>query len=223
MSDARWIEFANAESVAQETVQRVLKSAQQAIQDRGVYRLVLAGGRTPEAAYKMLATGGHDFSKWEIYYGDERCLSVDNADRNSKMAADAWLNQFDFAGVFPIPAESGSQQGAAQYADTIKSILPFDTVLLGIGEDGHTASLFPGHVHQTEELTHAVADAPKPPPDRVSLSANALSQAREVIFIITGAGKVDAVKGWKSGTDLPVTHIMPTTGVDILIDQDANT
>ncbi|MBT5231203.1 MAG: 6-phosphogluconolactonase [Methylococcales bacterium] len=222
MADLHWETFPDANAVAQETVQRVLKSAEQAIAERGVFKLVLAGGRTPEAAYKMLVEQHKDFSKWEIYYGDERCLPVENAERNSKMAHDAWLKDFDFAGIFPIPAELGSATASAQYSETIKAAMPFDIVLLGIGEDGHTASLFPGHVHDTTELTHAVADAPKPPSDRVSLSAASLGNSKAVYFLITGSGKIEAVQGWKAGKDLPVATIKSASGVTVLIDEDAN-
>jgi len=218
----RWEIFPDAQAVAQETVQRIQAAATQAIADRGVFKLVLAGGRTPEVAYKLLAAAALDFSKWAIYYGDERCLPTDDAERNSKMAADAWLDQFQFAGVYPIPAEAGSAAGAAQYAACIEAAMPFDVVLLGIGEDGHTASLFPGQVHDAAELTHAVANAPKPPPDRVSLSAHSLSNTRALIFLITGAGKQTAVQGWKNGQALPVATLDPACGVTILIDAAAN-
>ena len=222
MSNLSWEIFPDAQAVARETVQRVMAAAQQAIAERGVFKLVLAGGRTPEAAYKMLALEALDFSCWEIYYGDERCLPVEHAERNSKMAADAWLDQFQFAGVYPIPAESGAKMGAEQYAQQIKRVMPFDVVLLGIGEDGHTASLFPGHTHDAAALTHAVANAPKPPPDRVSLSASSLSNTRVLLFLITGAGKQTAVQGWQNGQDLPVTTLDPACGVTILIDVAAN-
>lgn len=222
MTELRWEVFPDAQTVAQETARRVLDIAKQTVARRGVFRLVLAGGRTPEAAYRLLGEMHQDFSKWEIYFGDERCLPVDNAERNSKMAADAWLDKFTFAGIYPIQAELGSQVAAEQYAQLIGGIMPFDVVLLGIGEDGHTASLFPGHEHDETEMAHAVANAPKPPPDRVSLSAGSLSDAQHVFMLITGAGKVDAVRGWKAGADLPVATIDPESGITILIDEAAN-
>ena len=103
----------------------------------------------------------------------------------------------------------------------VASALPFDMVLLGMGEDGHTARLFPGHQHQVEELAHAVYNSPKPPPERVSISALALSNTQQLIFLITGANKQEAVKNWRSGQDLPVATIVPENPVDIYIDRDA--
>jgi 6-phosphogluconolactonase len=94
-------------------------------------------------------------------------------------------------------------------------------VLLGMGEDGHTASLFPGHQHQQDELAHAVYNSPKPPPERVSISAKALSNTGQLIFLITGTNKQEAVKNWRSGQDLPVAKIVPENLVDIYIDRDA--
>ena len=155
--------------------------------------------------------------------GDERCLRADHADRNSLMATQAFLEKVAIpdAQIFTIPAELGPDLAAKKYQQIIASALPFDMVLLGMGEDGHTASLFPGHQHQGEELAHAVYNSPKPPPERVSISALALSSTQQLIFLITGTNKQEAVKNWRSGQDLPVARIVPKNPVDIYIDRDA--
>jgi 6-phosphogluconolactonase len=219
----RWHVLDNAEAVAEQTAQRILAAAAVAIADRGLFRVVLAGGRTPEAAYRRLVGADADWSRWHIYLGDERCLPVDHAERNSRMARLAWLDHVAVseANVHAIPAEMGAQAAAQAYRPKVRDALPFDMVLLGMGEDGHTASLFPGHEHPAEELVHAVHDAPKPPPDRVSLSRRALSDARQVLILVTGSGKRDAVRAWKAGDNLPVASIRPDAGVDVLIDRDA--
>lgn len=225
-SDAtvRWHVFEDADSVAREAARRILKCADEAIADRGLFRIVLAGGTTPEKTYRLLANATADWGAWHIYFGDERCLSIDDSDRNSVMAARAWLDHvpIPLENIHPIRAEQGPRQAARAYGAVIADALPFDMVLLGMGEDGHTASLFPGHEHATGERVHAIHDAPKPPPDRVSLSAGVLGDANGVLILVTGAGKRHAVAAWKRGEALPVARINGRSGVDVLLDVAAN-
>lgn len=213
----------DADAVALEAAQRILQSAARAIAEHGLFRIVLAGGRTPEAAYRLLVGADTDWSRWEIYFGDERCLPVDDAERNSLMAARALLDPVAIpaANIHPIPAEHGAEAAAKAYQPVIRAALPFDLVLLGIGEDGHTASLFPGQQHPAGQLVHAVHNAPKPPPDRVSLGAGALSEAREVLILATGAGKRAAIKAWRAGEPLPIAAIGGPAYVDVLLDRAA--
>jgi len=219
----RWHYLETAEQVAEAASRQILAAAEQAILERGRFKLVLAGGNTPEKVYKLLAASKADWSKWYIYYGDERCLPADHSDRNSLLAERALLDKVSIPveQIFTIPAERGPEAAAEQYRQTVADALPFDMVLLGMGEDGHTASLFPGHLHNPDELTHAVHNSPKPPPERVSISARGLSDTRELIFLITGANKQEPVKNWRLGHDLPVAAIKPENAVDIYIDSDA--
>jgi len=221
--NSRWHTLETADQVALAAYQQILESAEHAIAERGTFKLVLAGGSTPEKVYRLLAKADADWAKWTIYYGDERCLPADHADRNSLMATQAFLEKVAIpdAQIFTIPAELGPEQAAKKYQQIVADALPFDMVLLGMGEDGHTASLFPGHQHQQEELAHAVYNSPKPPPERVSISAKALGNTQQLIFLITGANKQEAVKNWRSGQDLPVATIVPENPIDIYIDRDA--
>ncbi len=218
-----WQLLDNAEAVAYEACQKILTSAQQAIDKKGFFSLVLAGGSTPKQTYRLLAKTDSDWAHWQIYYGDERCLPENDADRNSVMAAQAWLDPVQMSSnqIHPIPAHLGAKTAAHRYTNIIKKALPFDMVLLGMGEDGHTASLFPGHSHSQDELVHAVFNAPKPPPDRVSLSVTALSNTHELLFIITGASKREAVTAWRHGDNLPIAQIQPKRGATVLIDKTA--
>jgi 6-phosphogluconolactonase len=223
-ADYNWHVLDNADQVAKIACKEILTAAETAIAKHGQFKFVLAGGTTPEKVYRLLAQAEADWSLWFIYYGDERCLPADHADRNSVMAEQAFLGKAGIpqAQVFTIPAELGAEQAAIEYRQTLKDALPFDLVLLGMGEDGHTASLFPGHQHNIEELVHAVYNSPKPPPERVSLSAKALGDSRQVIFLITGANKQEAIKLWRSGHDLPVATIFSdNVDVDVYIDRDA--
>ena len=221
--NSRWHTLETADLVALAAYQQILDAAEHAIAEHGAFKLVLAGGGTPEKVYRLLAQADADWARWFIYYGDERCLPADHADRNSLMATSVFLDKVAIpaAQIFTIPAELGPEAAAQQYQQTVATALPFDLVLLGMGEDGHTASLFPGHSHSADELAHAVYNSPKPPSERVSISAKALSNTQQLIFLITGANKQDAVKSWRSGEDLPVAAIIPKNPIDIYIDKDA--
>ena len=218
-----WQTFGSAEDVAQYALNQILTKAQEAISKQGVFKLVLAGGTTPKRIYELLAEQDQPWSKWRLFIGDERCLPADDSERNSLMVHQAWLNKVGFPedNFFPIEAEKGPERAAVEYADTIRTFLPFDMTLLGMGEDGHTASLFPGHLHNENELTHAVFDSPKPPPERVSLSNRALCDSDQVLILVTGAGKKAAVKQWQLGAALPVAQIDSHHGVQVLLDEDA--
>jgi len=223
LDTTRWHSFPDSQALARAAAEAMLESAREAIAARGEFRLVLAGGSTPELAYRRLAEAEADWSRWYIYFGDERCLPAEDPGRNSGMARGAWLDRVPIpAGhVFPIPAELGPEIAAARYAELVRDSLPFDLVLLGMGEDGHTASLFPGQLHPKTELVHPVYRAPKPPPERVSLSAGTLGDARRVLILVSGAGKREAVRRWRGGEALPVARIHGPAGVDVLIDREA--
>jgi 6-phosphogluconolactonase len=217
-----WHCLDNPEQVAETACEDISAAAKTAIAQNGKFKIVLAGGSTPEKIYRLLAKADADWQHWWIYHGDERCLPADHKDRNSLMAATAWLNHVAIPKnqIFDIPAELGPKNGAELYRDIVAAALPFDLVLLGLGEDGHTASLFPGHAHNKAELTHAVFNSPKPPPERVSLSAKALSQSHRVFFLVTGANKREAVKHWCAGADLPVEQI-DSDNMEVFIDRAA--
>ena len=213
-----WKPYDSIELLAEAACQRVLEAADKAIAAKDSFKIVLAGGTAPVKAYQLLATKQANWSKWHIYYGDERCLPVDDSERNSLVAEQKWLDLVTIpkAQIHPIAAELGAEVGAEQYAKDVAEAGAFDLVLLGMGEDGHTASLFPGHVHNVDELTHAVHNSPKPPSDRVTISAKALSNTSELIFIVSG-DKQDALTAWKNKEDIPVTQLCPESGVDVLL------
>jgi 6-phosphogluconolactonase len=221
--NSRWHYLETAEQVAETAYQHIVNAAASAISERGKFKLVLAGGSTPEKVYRLLANANADWANWHIYYGDERCLPADHPDRNSLMATRVFLGKVAIPAnqIFTMPAELGPELAAENYRLTVAEAGMFDMVLLGMGEDGHTASLFPGHQHPQDELAHAVYNSPKSPPERVSISAKALSNTRGMIFLITGANKQEAVKQWRSGSDLPVASIAPANPVDVYIDSDA--
>lgn len=220
----RWHPLADAEALQREATQRLLDAATAAIAARGRFRLVLAGGTTPRATYAALRDAQADWPHWEIFFGDERCLPADDVERNSTMANEAWLARVPIAPerIHAIPAELGAEVAARAYAETLRGVGDFDLVLLGLGEDGHTASLFPGHDWGTGDAapdTLAVLDAAKPPPQRVSLSAARLGRAQQVLFLVEGDSKRGAVARWRAGEDIPASAIRPAAGVDVLVER----
>ncbi len=229
----RFQSLATSEDVAAATAERILAAAEQAVAERGRFLLVLAGGRTPIMAYTLLVGKPAQWDRWSIFFGDERCLPPDHPERNSVAARHAFLDQVPIppANIYPMPAEQGPVAAALSYQRTLSGSafgkpaavprLPFDLVLLGMGEDGHTASLFPGHPVPDGPLVIPVLDAPKPPPKRVSLTPKALCAAHAMLVLVTGADKADALTAWRAGADLPVARVAALGAALVLVDRAA--
>ncbi len=222
-AQVRWHVYPDAEAVYERAARIIERISEEAIAARGAFHLVLAGGGTPQAVYRRLRDADASWRAWHIYFGDERCLPADHPERNSAMAIEAWLGHVPIpAGqIHVIPAEQGVQAAAQAYARLVQVIDFFDLVLLGLGEDGHTASLFPAHDWHADRNAPAVLpvhDAPKPPSDRVSLSAARLSAARQVMFLVTGETKRAAITQWRTGANIPARAIAPAAGVDVLVE-----
>ena len=213
----------DATAVAREARAHIDACARRCIAATGAFRLVLAGGTTPLAVYGDLARRSPDTSGWEIFFGDERCLPPEHADRNSQAAGQAWLDASGIPAsrIHAIPAEFGPEEGARRYAREIEHWQPFDLVLLGMGEDGHVASLFPGHAHPETDAVVGVTGAPKPPPQRVSLNYGTICAARERLLIVTGSAKRDAVMAWQQGVPLPVSRVAACGAGTVLLDRAA--
>ena len=205
----QWRVFPDAAALAEHAAALVLARAREAIAKHGRFQLVLAGGRTPLAVYARLATADADWPRWYVYFGDERCLPRHDGGRNDTAIRQVWLGQvpIPLANVHAIPAELGADAAARRYADELAGVGEFDLVLLGLGEDGHTASLFPGRSHGAGGDVLAVHGAPKPPPERVSLSAARLSRAHQALVLVTGADKQAAVRAWRADADIPARAI----------------
>ncbi len=215
--------FNSANDVALAAADHIEKSAERSITHHGLFKLVVAGGTTPLATYRLLTHIQTDWSKWVIYFGDERCLAQKHPERNSTMIAEAWLNHVDIPvqNTHPIQTELGVDIAAANYTHTIADIDKFDLVILGMGEDGHTASLFPGHNYQKDKLMVTELNAPKPPPQRVSMNHLTLSMSDEILFLVTGSSKRDAMQQWSEGVSLPVNQFDETTPCLLMTDKDA--
>ncbi len=197
--------------LAATVARRIAALIAQAIAARGVCRIALAGGNTPRSCYGQLSALPVEWPRVQIYFGDERCLPVGDAERNDEMARLSLLQRVEIpaANVHAVAAELGAVRAAADYTARLQAELPLDIVLLGMGEDGHTASLFPGNPALLNNgVAVAVFDAPKPPPERVSLSLATLDAARHKLFLVAGAGKRNALARIAQGAPLPAARII---------------
>ena len=223
----------DAEDLAFSVAERLITALADAQSTGGVAQLVLTGGRVAAEVYRAVAGSPAkvevDWHRVEFWWGDERFLPDGDPERNETQARDALLSALDVdpARVHPMPADTGqgAEAAAAAYADELEAAGPptFDVLMLGVGPDGHVASLFPGYP-QLEVLDVAVVavhDSPKPPPTRVSLTMPLLNRAREVWFVVSGEDKADAVATALAEGDVPAAHPKGENRTLWLLDQAA--
>jgi 6-phosphogluconolactonase len=193
------------DSVAARAAAHVLRAIEQARAERGVAHVALSGGGTPERTYRLLGQDAEALRATELWFADERCVAPDDPESNYRMVAETLLRPARIAAelVHRVHGEIGPASGARQYEGELRERLPdgpgklvtLDLVVLGIGPDGHVASLFPGSATLAEEraLCLGVEDSPKPPPRRITLSLPVLRAARGCLLVATGASKADAL------------------------------
>ncbi len=219
----RWHEYPDKAALQDAAVSAILDSSALSIRERGHFNLVLAGGETPREIYQRLRATPTDWSLWHIYFGDERSMPPTEAELNSHMAGEAWLDHVPIppTQIHIIPSELRADKAAQEYAQTLRGVDLFDLTLLGLGKDGHTASLFPGNewgVAPDSPDTLAVFNSPIRPPQRISLSAARLNRSRQIIFLVSGESKHKAVARWRAGENIPARAIMGENGVDVLVE-----
>lgn len=222
----RWHVYPTADELIGAVVNAVTAEAARAITATGRFLIVLSGGSTPRSIYSKFVDLDTPWSKWHVYFGDERCLSVGDPRRNDIMARETWLDCVPIpAGqIHAIPAELGPEAGATVYAHELASVGPFDLTLLGLGEDGHTASLFPGEPTGGQPGAPdvlAVHAAPKPPATRVTLSAARLARSYSVQLIVTGKEKREVLTRLRNGSNMPIRSVNPLNGIDLFLDNSA--
>lgn len=194
--------------------------------------LCLAGGNTPRPAYERLAELIDDWKAVELWLGDERLVPPDDPASNYRMLSESLLQRATGATAHPVPTEGNSaEQAAAAYAELVAARVPagtgglpcFDAALLGLGEDGHTASLFPNAAAlQADGICVAVHDAPKPPPERVTMTLGVLAAARTPLMLATGAGKARAVAAVVGDPDPAVPASLLGGGpLELILDPEA--
>ncbi len=223
----------------------IVAQAQASIAARGRFSIALAGGSTPQDTYVLLAQPPRvtliDWQKTFVFMSDERCVPYDDDRSNFGQARTNFVGHVPLppANVLPIPTDAGSpDEDAARYAQTISEFFgadlngappPFDLVLLGLGDDGHCASLFPGKPTLTETGKWVVSSPPgtlPPPVDRVTFTFPLINAARAVMFLVGGANKAPAVQDILENappvTKRPSAGVHPTAGLlTWLLDEDA--
>ncbi len=185
------------EVVADEREVALLVAARLAEQAHAGGSLVLTGGSTPRVAYRLAAELEPDWSRVELWWGDERCVPPDDQASNYGMAKKALLDRLGQppAAIRRMRGELGRDEGAAEYKHELDGVGSFDLVLLGLGPDGHIASLFPGFptLDVTERDVVGSEAGHEPFIDRISLTLPRLCRTRELLFLVAGEGKADAV------------------------------
>jgi 6-phosphogluconolactonase len=196
----------DAESVAERAAAQIVRQLARAREERGVAHLALSGGTTPGRTYELLAREPEALEGVEVWFADERCVAPDDPESNYRLAAEALLGPASIPAerVHRMRGELGPEEGASSYAQELATGLPavangpplLDLIVLGIGPDGHVASLFPGAASLdagAEAVCLGIVDSPKPPPERITLSLAVLRAARSCLLLATDASKADAV------------------------------
>ncbi|HEY5257708.1 MAG TPA: 6-phosphogluconolactonase [Candidatus Baltobacteraceae bacterium] len=219
--------FSDPAHIARALADLFSNCAQTALGDRGAFYVALAGGSTPRAAYELLAAQPLvDAISWSdvfVYFGDERCVFPDDPRSNYRMAQDAFLSTVPIPpkNVHRMPGELPPKDGAGQYAQAIRADLgdmpQFDLVMLGIGKDGHTASLFPGTDPTTDDAALVRATySEETGTDRLSITPRVINNARTVVICAEGIEKAPAVAAAREGdydpTKTPVQIVSPING-----------
>ncbi|HBE21773.1 MAG TPA: 6-phosphogluconolactonase [Cyanobacteria bacterium UBA11149] len=191
------------EGLIERGLQLILTKIERAICDRGICTIALAGGSTPKPLYGAIATQDLPWDKIHVFWGDERYVSGDHPDSNQRMARQAWLDKVDIpaSNIHPIPTDGETPAADASKHETqlqeffgieAGEFPQFDVILLGIGDDAHTASLFP-HTEALAVQNHLVAVGNKDGQPRITFTAPLINQARWVIFLVAGASKRPAL------------------------------
>ncbi len=180
--------FADPAALAEGTAELVAELLAAAIAERGRASIALSGASTPQATHRRLAQCALDWPRVDVYFGDERCVPPEDPASNYRMAREALLDRVP-AVAHRIEGELAAEEGAARYAAELANALPLDVVMLGMGDDGHTASLFPGAPEPPAGAIAVATLAPVEPHDRVTITYEVIRAARARVLLVSGGGK----------------------------------
>jgi 6-phosphogluconolactonase len=226
----------DAENAARTCAERMASAIARARDERGVAHLALAGGSTPARAYELLPRLVDDWTGVHAWFGDERCVPLDHPDSNAVLVRDTLIAALPADGEGPIlhrverAGDGDPPAAAAAYERELRTQVPgatipvLDLALLGLGEDGHTASLFPDDpvLEERDRLVVAVRGR-KPPPDRVTFTLPLLRAARAIVVLTAGAGKAEAVRAMLAGPSAhtPASLLGEGATVELIADRAA--
>jgi len=209
--------YPDSTTLSHEAAQYVVRLATEAIASHGRFTIALSGGSTPKALYSLLGNEPYrsqiDWALVEIFWSDERCVPPDSSDSNYQLAQEVLLSKVPIAAnqVHRMPADKPDRDAASQeYTLEMQRVFDtdgipsFDLLQLGMGPEGHTASLFPhqASLHEQQRLVMPV-NVPKPPPPRLTFTPPLLNAARHVLFLVTGSEKADALHAVLEGSYQP--------------------
>jgi 6-phosphogluconolactonase len=204
--------FADAEAVARHAADQLAWRIAEGRRNGRDVHIALAGGRTPQRAYELLAHIEGSWAHVHLWLGDERCVPDDHPESNARMVRETLYARAraDPPVLHTVPTPEQPEDAAWCYGLQLRALVPeetFDVALLGMGPDGHTASLFPGfpQLAVRDAPCVAVRDSPKPPPERVTLTLPVLRRANFTLLLATGAEKAEALARARAGDEsLPI-------------------
>ncbi|CAA3013010.1 probable 6-phosphogluconolactonase 4, chloroplastic [Olea europaea subsp. europaea] len=240
--------FQSEEDVAKALAKYVADLSEKYIREKGYFSVVLSGGTLIHTLRKLVECpykGSVDWSKWLIFWVDERVVPLNSPDSNYKLAYDGFLSKVPISPchIYAINDKLSPKAAADNYEARLKNLVnketipvsdasgfpKFDLMLLGIGPDGHVASLFPTRLQRFEKKRWVsfITDSPKPPPERITFTFPVINSASEIAMVVTGAELADAVKITLGGvlptglTPLPCMEVSPEEELTWFLDKDA--
>lgn len=222
--------FADLQSLSKAAAEFFAETGQRAVAERSRFQVVLSGGGTPAGLYSLLAASPFreqvDWSKTEFYWGDERCVPAEDLQSNYRQASDLLLAHVAVpaTNIHRVRSELDPELAAEDYSRVLQQHATppmewpqFDLILLGMGEDGHTASLFPGSPPEVDKATLAVhGQYQNRPAWRVTLTPKVINTARTILFLVSGSAKANVLAevlyGEQRPEALPAQRIHPTDG-----------
>jgi 6-phosphogluconolactonase len=216
---------ANPSALAATIAEQVVRSAQESLRLSGHFAIALSGGKSPQLLYQTLADAAHasqiDWANVDVFFSDERCLPPDSAESNFRQATEMLLDHVPVAyeRVFRMRGEADPRQAAEEYDQLLRGRFPdqgLDLALLGVGDDGHTASLFPGTAALTETQRLCVANyVPGRSVWRLTMTPAFLKRSYEVFVIASGSSKAEVIQRVLEGekaSEYPVQLVRPASG-----------